>query len=417
MIDFCIFGINHVSAPVDVREKFAFGQDLQLEVLEKLADAVEEVVLVSTCNRTEVIYREKDAGSQDRIREVLCAGGNVRQEALDQYFYSYSGRPALVHLFRVASGLDSMVLGETQILGQTKNAFELSFKNGYSKGCFHQIYQRMLNAAKAVRSETGVTKGSVSISSMAVQLAKNIFDSLDDKTIALIGAGEMCELAAENFKKSRVRDIHVINRNLTKAVRLAERFSGSAHVLDELPQVIAGTDIILSSVASDEPILSYENVREVMQRRKRLLFIIDIAVPRNVDARVNRLPDVYLYNIDDLQQLISDNMKERHKEGALAEKLIQKKIDGLLSLNGKLAGELILSLQERATNIKNKELERLFHRHRNFSDEDKQRVEQSVNLIINKILHDPIISLRRGLHNGKTSDNYVMRRFKDFFNL
>ena len=221
MIDFSIVGANHVSAPLEVREKFAFDEDSQLQILAELASFVEEIALLSTCNRTEVMFRSGDEKSTEKIHEILCGAGKAPREYIDRFFYFYRGRRALVHLFRVASGLDSMVIGETQILGQTKKAFDLSIRKGYSKACFKQIYQRMLNTAKTIRCETSVGKGSVSVASMAVQLAKNIFDTLGDKNVALLGAGEMCELAAEHFVKSGIRDIRIINRSYENALRLA----------------------------------------------------------------------------------------------------------------------------------------------------------------------------------------------------
>ena len=418
MVDFCIYGTNHTNASVDIREKFAFDERSQLEILADLNAFVDEIVLLSTCNRTEVMYRAKDGKSLDKVRETLGIVSKMTDDQMDQFFYFYKGRQALIHLFRVASGLDSMVLGETQILGQTKNAFELSLKHGYSKECFNQIYQRMLNAAKLVRSKTSVCRGSVSVASMAVQLARNIFGTLNDKTVALIGAGEMCELAAEHLVKSGIRDIRVINRSRDKAISLAKRYSGSAHTLDQLNNVIVDIDIVLSSVLSNDPILTYGSIeRIVRKRRERSLFIIDIAVPRNVEASVNNLAEVYLYNIDDLQQLVSENLKERQREAAKAVKLLEHKVDELLNFNGRLAGELILSLRERVTKIKNQELERLFQRNETFSAEDKKKVEQTVNLIVNKILHDPIISLKEGLRKESTKTHYITRRFKDFFNL
>ena len=418
MINFSIFGTNHIKAPVEIREKFALNKDTQLEILERLAVFADEIVLLSTCNRTEVIYRGKNQDSHEKIREILAFFGNVERHHLDSFFYFLKGKQALLHLFRVASGLDSMVFGETQILGQTKTAFEFSLKRGYSKDRFHQIYQRMLNTAKTVRRETGVGKGSVSVGSVAVQLAKNIFDNLNDKMVVLIGAGEMCELAAEHFIKSGVKEIAIINRSHDKAVQLAEKYSASAHTMDALPHLMVSPDIILSSVTCKDPILTYGLLHNIMKKRRgKSLFIMDIAVPRNVEVRVNDLADVYLYNIDDLQQLVRENLKKRHREAASAEKLIQKKVDEIINFNGKLAGELILSLQERVTKIKYQELEHLFQRNKDFSDADKQQVEQTVNSIINKILHDPIISLRRGLSKNNVSDRYIIRRFKDFFNL
>ena len=418
MVDFSIFGTNHLNAPVDMREKFAFNESSQLTILAELNSFVEEIVLLSTCNRTEVIYRARDGNSLDKVRQTLCNAGKVTQDQLDEFFYFYKGRQALIHLFGVASGLDSMVLGETQILAQTKNAFELSLKHGYSKQCFNQIYQRMLNAAKGVRSKTGVCRGSVSVASMAVQLARNIFGSLDDKTVGLIGAGEMCEIAAENFMKSGIKDIHIINRNREKAISLADKYGGLAHSFDQRNNVLEDLDIVLSSVTSNDPILTYRNIEKIVKkRREKSLFIIDVAVPRNVEASVNQISNVYLYNIDDLQRLVSENLKERQREAARAKKLLEHKVDELLNMNGSLAGELILSLRDRVTKIKDQELERLFLKNETFSDDDRKKVEQTVNLIVNKILHDPIISLKQDLRKDSTKTHYITRRFKDFFNL
>ena len=417
-MDFSILGTNHVCAPVDIREKFAFDQDSQLAVMKQIGDFVDEIVLLSTCNRTEVMYHSNGEKSHERIRDILSTAGKVERGYMDRYFYFYRGRQALIHLFRVASGLDSMVLGETQILGQTKSAFEFSLKNGYSKDRFTQIYQRMLNTAKTVRRETGVSTGSVSVGSIAAQLAKNIFETLHDKRVTLIGAGEMCELAAEHLMSSGVRRITIVNRSKDKALRLAEQLSASAHTLDELPRLLPDTDIILSSVSSAKPVITYDSFRKTIKKRRgRALFIIDIGVPRNVESRVNSLADVYLYNIDDLKKLVNENLKERQREAATAEALIKNKVDEIFNLNGKLVGELILSLQERVATIKSRELEQLFQRNRHLSDDDKRQVEHSINLIINKILHDPIISLRRELSGKTASTNYIVRKFKDFFNL
>ncbi len=415
--DIYITGINHNSAPIEIREKFTLDDSAQFDALVELASIVDEVVMLSTCNRTEIIYYAPEGWQRDEVRKYLLDLGGVNPEQFDTHFYCLDQSKALTHLFRVAAGLDSMVLGEAQILGQIKSAFQLSIDNGFTKEKFFSIYQHMLNIAKTVRTQTRLGHGSVSVSTIAVQLARNIFEDLDGKNVVLVGAGEMCELAGELFRKSGVVDIRVVNRSAHRADALAEKFSGSAHGLEELAGVLADADIVLTSISSDKSLIRRDLISPVMEtRRGRPLFVIDIGVPRNVDADVNAVRDVYLYNMDDLQRLVDKNILEKQKEALIAEKMILRKVDDLSRANGHLAGELILSLQERVGTVKNEELAKLFRRSKTLSTRDKEEVEKSVNLIVNKILHDPIISLRRGLKDEDSSPRYI-RVFKDFFNL
>ena len=418
MIDLFIVGMNHVTAPVQVREKFALDETSQIKFLSSLSDAVDEVVFLSTCNRTEIIYRPRENSAIDEVKKSLCEFGRITRDQFNHYFYIHRKKKALTHLFSVASGIDSMIPGETQILGQIKNAFDFSSKHGFTKGDFQYIYQKMLNTAKSVRNETKLGHGGVSVGSAAVRLARNIFETLEDKAILLIGAGEMCEIASQHFIQSGVRTLHVINRTKEKADKLAEQYGGVAHDMSELEVLMENVDIILSSTSSNQCIITRKITEKSREhRRGRPLFIIDIAVPRNVEYSVNKVADIYLYNIDDLKKLVASNLTQRQKEIATAEKLVNAKVDDYYHDDGKLAGTLIQSLQQRAEAVRESELNRLFRRKDHFTTEDQNEIQKTANLIINKILHDPIISLRRDLKKHQSGHFKIVRRFKDFFNL
>jgi glutamyl-tRNA reductase len=418
MNDIFIIGLNHKSAPIEIRERFTLNYDSRLEILPKFAECVEEIVLLSTCNRTEVIYSVLEEETHAKINGLVSSIGNLTRDQFNQFCYSHRHRNALTHLFRVASGLDSMIPGETQILGQVKEAFEFSFKNGFIKNNFNRIYQQMLNTAKTVRVQTGLGVGAVSVGSTAVQLARNIFESLNDKIVLLVGAGEMCEIAGDHFVADGVKRINVANRRFEKAELLARKFSGSPHSLDELDSLMITADVVLCSVSDRKQLITSQMAEKVMRaRRGRPMFIIDIAVPRNVDETVNKISNIYLYNIDDLQHLVDENLRERKNEAEKGEDLVIKKVDDFLNDHGEIAGPVIQSLQERASSIKNQELEKLFSKNQDLSQAEKSNVEHTVNLIVNKILHDPIISLRRGLRNDHSSSHNVIQIFKDLFNL
>lgn len=419
MIDLSIIGLNHKSAPVSIRERFAFDAEQLSAAIATVRPLTEEIVVLCTCNRTEFIFRPGANQQHLPIQTAITALANVPGEDVQQYLYVHHGRQALVHLFRVAAGLDSMVVGEAQILGQFKDAFEWSIQRGLVANNFHHIYQQTLAVAKKVRTRTKLGEGSVSVGAVAVQLACNIFGAFFDKAVLLIGAGEMCEIAGEQFVQNGVGRILVANRSPEKAAALARNWSGTAYGLDDLPTAITQADIVLASVADQKNLITAAMIAEAMKgRANRPLFIVDIAVPRNVDERVNDVADVYLYNIDDLQKLVDNNLRDRTKEAVKGETIVQREADAFLAqrVNGNIAGPLIQSLQERVTLIKNAELTRLYNRNPGMTREERGQVEQTVNAIVNKILHDPIISLRRELKNQSNKSN-IVAVFKDFFNL
>jgi len=414
---FSITGLNHKTAPVELREKLSFAgekYDNAINELKKI-DEIEEFVLLSTCNRTEFLFRSDHDGAQ-KVLDFLCQKGDISETELKDYIYELDEFEALTHLYRVGAGLNSLVIGETQILGQVKTAFEDSIEKEISGSGFLKVYQSMLACAKAVRRETEIGKGSLSVSFIAVQLAKNIFSNFHDKKVLLVGAGEMCELAGVHFNEAGVDGINVVNRSIDKAEKLAAKFDGKAYPLTDLANACAEADIILSSTGSDSFVLTYELIEPIVAKRRNPLFLIDIAVPRDIDPKLNELNDVFLYNIDALNQIAQENQKSRNKAVHKAELIVDQQVDEFKqSIFTANLGPVISSLKKRSEEIKIDELEKLFRKNEHMSDEDKKSIERSVNLIVNKILHDPIISLREGVKKERSSR--IINVFKDFFNL
>ncbi|MCM8540976.1 MAG: glutamyl-tRNA reductase [Lentisphaeraceae bacterium] len=414
---FSITGLNHKTAPVELREKLSFAGDNYEDAIKELKESneLDEFALLSTCNRTEFLFRSDHNGDQTII-DFLCKRGDISESELKDYIYELHEFDALSHLYRVGAGLNSLVVGETQILGQVKNAFEDAIEKEISGNSFLKIYQSMLQCAKAVRRGTDIGKGSLSVSFIAVQLAKNIFSSFHDKKVLLVGAGEMCELAGIHFNEAGVANINVVNRSLDKGEKLAAKFEGKAFPLDQLAEASKGADIILSSTGADDFVLTYDLISPIALKRREPLFLIDIAVPRDIDPKLNELNEIFLYNIDDLNLIAQENQKSRNNAVSKAEEIIDQQVDefrqGIFTAN---LGPVISSLKKRSEEVKAEELEKLFRKNQHMTDEDRKSIERSVNLIVNKILHDPIISLREGVKKERSSR--VINVFKDFFNL
>jgi glutamyl-tRNA reductase len=321
-----LIGLNHRTAPVEIREKFAsicVDGATPLEQLSKLWP-VKEVFFISTCNRMEVLFTTPalDQGIGAAVRYLADIYGQTGA-ALKPYLYIYLDHEAVKHLFRVACSLDSMVVGEPQILGQIKQAYRDATEARTSGVILNRLLHKSFSVAKRVRTDTRIGSSAVSISYAAVQLARKIFHDLEGKKAMLVGAGEMAELAAEHLLSQGVEEIVVANRTLERALALARRFNGTTVALEELAQELERVDIIISSTGSPEPLISARMVRKRMRgRRNRPLFFIDIAVPRDIDPEVNRIDNVYLYNIDDLQDIVEMNRSERSKEATRAEHII-----------------------------------------------------------------------------------------------
>jgi len=395
-----LIGLNHKTAPVEIRERFNVVCVDTSGPLAELARirVLKESFYLSTCNRMEVLFSSPrlDEGISSVVGLLADIYGQTRA-ALKPYLYTYIDQDAVRHLFRVACSLDSMVVGEPQILGQIKEAYRQAIEARTSGVIINRLLHKAFSVAKRVRTETRIGSSAVSISYAAVELAKKIFGELKGKNALLIGAGEMAELAAEHLLSNGVERIVVANRTLERALALAKRFNGSTVPWEELVDELARIDIIVSSTGSTEPILTAADVKKRMRaRRNRPLFFIDIAVPRDIEPEVNRIDNVYLYNIDDLQGIVEINRSERAKEAVRAEHIIAAealKFDAWLRTLEVVP--TIVSIRDKAEQIRQTEVSRTLNQLGSLSEEEIQAVHVLTQAMVKKLLHDPILFLKR----------------------
>lgn len=397
-----LVGMNHRSAPLEVRERLAV--DDPGPALRKLVagDEVDEAVLLSTCNRVEVVALTRDVDTARlRLRSLLgrdLASGEspVGEKTLDACLYEYVNADAMRHVFRVASALDSMVVGEPQILGQTKEAYRAAVECGASGPILGRLFQRAFATAKRVRTETAIAERPVSVARVAVNLARHIFEDFSDKRALLIGAGEMIELALQALRDAGLDAVSVANRTAERASQLATRFGATAHGLDELPALLADADVVLTSIGASEPLLTRPVLeRALRQRRARPMFVIDIGVPRNADPAIDELDDVYRYDIDDLAAVADENAGERRREQARAEAIVeteQQRFDGWFA--ALRAVPTIRHLRARVEGIRTRELEKGLAR-LDLDEPTREAVDALTKAIVNKVLHAPLTRLRR----------------------
>ena len=400
-----LLGMNHKTAPVEIRERLniACTEDFNLlgEIL--AIPGVEEALYLSTCNRVEILVRSREGdGAEERLRELIFRHGNLSGAELARCLYVYRDETAVRHLFRVAAGLDSLIMGEPQILGQVKDAYRQAVEREAAGIILNKLLHRAFRVAKRVRTETGVANHAVSVSYAAVELAKKIFGTLGDKKILLVGAGEMSELAARHLLKHGGDQLFVANRTWERAVGMAADFQGTAVEFPRLGEVLREADIVITSTGAPGYILTGEMVAAALKRRKnRLLFIIDIPVPRDVDPRAGDLENVYLYNMDDLQEIADENMAIRKEEAARGEEIIAAETEEFLAWFDTLAVvPTIVSLREKAEAIIAGELERAEGWLRNLRPEDREEAALLAQAIVNKLLHDPMTSLKEETREG-----------------
>jgi glutamyl-tRNA reductase len=394
-----IVGVNHRRAPIEVREQLTFTDGLLDDALRQLTSlaSIEEGVILSTCNRVEVIASTPDGDrAVQALTEFLAAGEPVSRERLAQHLSVYRGREAVRHLFRVAASLDSMVVGEPQILGQLKDFYGRAATIGSAGTVLHRCFHKSFSVAKRVRSETGVASKAVSVSSAAVELACKIFDRLEDKTAMLIGAGTMSELTARHLLAHGVHSIIVTNRTFDRAVELAREFHGTPVPLDDFRRYLQMADLIIGSTAAEEYVIAASTVQEVLRERKyRPMFLIDMSVPRNFDPKINDIDNVYLYDIDDLGGVAEANRDERHREAEKAESIVEQEVDAfgkwLASLE---AVPTIVALRDKIEAIRRAELEKTLATLRELSPREREALDAMTTAIVNKILHDPITRLK-----------------------
>jgi glutamyl-tRNA reductase len=383
-------GMNHESAPVEVRERFAVDDPAPLLAKLVANDEIEEAVVVSTCNRVELCITTHQPESA-RHTLMRCFAGE------EDATYLYQGREAAAHVLRVASSIDSMVVGEPQILGQMKEAYRAAVDRNACGPVLSRLFQRAFATAKRVKNETGIARRPVSVARVAVDLARQIFERFDDKTALLVGAGEMIELALDALQREGLRHVRIANRTLANAEVLAARFDATAHALDELDDLLADADVVLTSIGGDGPLIDAARAKRALSRRRRRpLFFIDIGVPRNIDPEVDGLDDAYLYDVDDLQQVSDRNAEERRREAQRAEAIVaeeEQRFDGwLVALE---AVPTIRHLRSTAEEVRTAELERALARlEREVSDEERKALEHMTKAIVNKLLHSPVSRLR-----------------------
>lgn len=399
-----IVGVNHKTAPVEVREKLAFSGDCTGPLLTFLnIDGVRECCFLSTCNRVEVIFTASQPEEAARsVRAFLFSHTALSEAETRKYSYFHHGKEAVVHLYKVAASLDSMVVGEPQILGQLKQAYRHALEQKSTGVILNRLLHKSFSVAKRIRTETNIGSSAVSISFAAVQLARKIFGSLEDKGVLLVGAGEMAELAAEHLVSQGIGRVVVANRTLERASRLARRFNGTAVGLDELTSQLAGVDILISSTGATDLVLRKEEVKPLMrQRMNRPLFLIDIAVPRDLDPGLNDLDNVYLYDIDDLKNVVDLNKAEREKEAVRAEGIVAEEVIKFGQwLEGMGVAPTITALRQKANAIREAEVAKTLANLKSLSEGERRSVEMLASALVNKLLHEPTVFLKSGDSHG-----------------
>jgi glutamyl-tRNA reductase len=389
-----VVGLSHHTAPVDVRERLALPEAQQTRLLQAVAQAPSEALLLSTCNRVELYLVDGGAQAAERARAALL---EVAGQDLEPHLYLHLGEAALTHLFRVAASLDSMVVGEPQILGQVKDAFEEAQRLGAARGHLTRICAAAFRSAKRVRTETEVGRAASSMASAAVELAKHVFDGLHGKTVLLVGAGEMSELAGRHLVSAGASRVLVANRTSERAAELAQNLGGTAVPFEPLDQSLVAADVVVCSTASPKVIITREQVGAMLRpRRHRPLLLIDLAVPRDVDPQVNTLDGVYAYDVDDLQNVVDENAAARMAAAARGEVLVAEEVASYIRPRAVREQLPILAqLRARAEQIRRAELERaLANLQTPLSPEQARVVEAMTSALVNKMLHQPTARLR-----------------------
>lgn len=410
-----LIGTNHKKATVEIREKLALNG---VDVFPLFSHgSCDEFIFLSTCNRVEIIATTKDAGKTfASIKDIWSSRASLSVKDIDLNTYIYEREDAISHLFRVAASLDSMVVGEPQILGQLKDAFEKSCQAKTVGPILYRLLNKTFSVAKLIRTETGIASSAVSISFAAVELARKIFGDLNGKKALLIGAGEMAELASRHLINNGIEKLIVANRTLCRAVELAKTLNGKAISLDELNDALCEVDIVISSTGAPGFILTADQIKKIMRPRKhKLLFLIDIAVPRDIDPDINKIENVYLYDIDNLKDVVEDNISKREHEAKKAERIVQteviKFINWLSSLD---MVPIIRNMQKKAEDIRQKEFEKSLSKIKGLENEQIEAIEKLTKSITQKILNDPILTIKEeaAAENRKNILDVTQRLFR-----
>jgi glutamyl-tRNA reductase len=415
-----VAGVSHKTAPVEVRECLAFREEALPAALAdlKAREGVVEAVILSTCNRVEITLTTGDQADPAAIVDSFLSDHKaVSSTSIGPHMYRHEGRAAIHHLFRVAASLDSMVIGEPQILGQLKGAYAAAKDSGAVCGWLDSLFGRAFSVAKRVRSETGIGQMAVSVSYAAVELSRKIFGSLEGRTVMIVGAGKMSELAARHLRRSGASHVFVTNRTHERAIEMANLFQGTPVEYTRFVSMLPEMDIVIASSGAPHYIVNKEEMQRVIAaRRNRPMFLIDIAVPRNIDPAINSIDNVFLYDIDDLQEVVHANLRERLKEAEHAEALVTEEVERMMArLKVAEVTPTIVSLQEQLEQIRAAEIEKVRRKFGPFTQQQEQALEALTRGIINKIAHGPISEIRR--HAGQPEGEHVLAAIRKAFHL
>ena len=416
-----LVGVNHKSAPVEVRERLAFSDDACSSGLRALVDGevVREALIVSTCNRVEILTEtasERLNETIERVNQFLSGADTLPRSFFAAHLYQHTDDEAIRHLFRVTSSLDSMVIGEPQVLGQVRRAYSIALEAGTAGRILNRLIHHAFRVAKRVRTETGIGANAVSISYMAVELGKKIFDSLQGRTALLIGAGEMAELSARHLLNAGVTRLLLANRTEDRAERVASELGGHAVKFDELSDYLAEADIVICSTAADQYVITEPMAREALSRRRnRPSFFIDISVPRNIDPAVGKIANVFVFDIDDLESVISSNIRERERKAERAELIVESEIMQFQQTLRLLdIGPTIGALRNKLHDIARAELTRRRSRLGPLTAEQESAIEALLVSTVNKISHPLLSHMRRSFD---ASDAETIQAWRDIFGL
>ncbi|MFC1735609.1 glutamyl-tRNA reductase [Candidatus Hydrogenedentota bacterium] len=404
-MDILVAGLSHKTGPLDVRECLHFGpaeRSRALVDLKAMLPDTESVVL-STCNRVEIyICSHGQVVDESALMEFLSSFHDVVPERFEEYMYFHRGEEAVRHLFRVISSLESMVVGEAEILGQVKDAYMAAAEMETTSKVLNTLFQRSFSIGKKVRSETDLGHGRVSVSSVAVDLAEKVFDKLSNKTAMVLGSGEMSELTIRNLVDRGLDSLIVSSRTLANAEEIAEKFEGKAVPFDEYPMFLNETDILISSTSAPHHIVRADDIEKALKsRRGRPMFFIDIALPRDISPDVGKLSNAYLYDLDDLQAVVSANIDAREKHLECCLEMVEAEVDSFLSwLNGLEAAPVVSSLRAKANSIRGEELERTLSKLPDLGENERREVEYMTERIVNKILHEPMTAIKSQSQDG-----------------
>ncbi len=416
MHEILLIGLNHQTAPVELRECIAFSSDETIDALDMLKNyrSVKEAILFSTCNRVEVLVTTENRKEAEKtVKSFIAEFKNSPQTQFEKSLYVHYGDDAVKHLFRVVSSLDSMMVGEPQILGQIKEAYHSATLRKTSGTVLNRLLHRAFFVAKRVRTETGIGDHAVSISYAAIELAKKIFGSLEGKKALLIGAGEMAELAVEHLLRNRVEEIFVANRTFERGVELAKKFNGQAIRFEEIPENLESVDIIISSTGSPDFVIHHGQVKTALKSRKnRPLFFIDIAVPRDIEPKINKLGNVYVYDIDDLKSVVDENIEDRQREAIKGERIVDEAVIQFHQWYDSLeVVPTIVSLRNKMSGIADTEVKKTLQSLSHLDEKDRSAIERMAQAMVNKMVHDPTVFLKSdGMHDNKSTYLDITRK-------